>query len=518
MGWALTTEGRQTTTPPGSVRPLPHPVGVEERAGSPSASEVLSGPRDPEAAPEVRPDRGRWIDRLDPRFVAVLTVLGFGLPVVGYLWFVDRLAVDVPVADQWVDVAVIKGSYVHVFDWGPMWAQHNENRIFFPNVLVVLFAHLLHFDIRWEEFLGAAMLIAATALIIWAHKRRSASTPWLYYCPVAFVALSVVQYENTLWGFQIAWYIVLLALATAIVLIDRFTLTWLALAGAIIAAVVGSFSSLQGLLIWPAGLVLLYFRRRALPLVAVWLAAAVATAALYFYNFQFSTGAPHSRYAIDHPGQALRFFLATVGNVLGRPMAGNTTGSGSTAMTAFGLVVVLLAVVTIIICGLRPDARGGPVGIALMIYGLLFAAVVTQGRSSAGVVQAGASRYTTFSLLIIVGIYLALLGRRSTADDGQPAAVEAGRRPAWVDRGAVPVALGVTLLVVVLQIGVGSPAGVRGARQFSATQTAAATALVHLDHETDAQLATAEPFVPPAFLRQQVRVLREHRLTVFAHG
>ena len=70
------------------------------------------------------------------------------------------------------------------------------------------------------------MLMTSTALLIWSHKRRSPSTPWLYYCPVALLALSVVQFENALWGFQMAWFLVLLAMATAVVLIDRVTLTW----------------------------------------------------------------------------------------------------------------------------------------------------------------------------------------------------------------------------------------------------------------------------------------------------
>ena len=106
------------------------------------------------------------------------------------------------------------------------------------------------------------MLVLATGLLILAHRRRSPSTPWIYYCPIAIVMLSFVQYLNALWGFQMAWYLVMAALALALFLLDRPVVNWLVLAGAIAAAVVGSFSSLQGLLIWPAGLVLLYCRKR----------------------------------------------------------------------------------------------------------------------------------------------------------------------------------------------------------------------------------------------------------------
>ncbi len=38
------------------------------------------------------PTRQRLVDRLDPRLVNVLTVLGFALPVFAYFWMVHRYA------------------------------------------------------------------------------------------------------------------------------------------------------------------------------------------------------------------------------------------------------------------------------------------------------------------------------------------------------------------------------------------------------------------------------------------
>jgi hypothetical protein len=250
----------------------------------------------------------RIVGRLDPRLVNALTALGFGLPVAGYFWFLERYSVNAVVGDQWDLIPMIKQSYVHFFDWGPMWAQHNENRIFFPNIILDLLVHADHFNVQTEEYLGAVMLFAAVVFIVWAHKRRSASTPWLYYCPVAFLAFSVVQYGNTIWGFQLAWYLVLLSLAAAILLLDRVRLTWFTLVGALAVAVVGSFSSLQGLLIWPTGLVLLYFRRRSLAQISVWIAGAIASTLLYFRGYNSVT--PDPRFAIEHPVIALKFFIS----------------------------------------------------------------------------------------------------------------------------------------------------------------------------------------------------------------
>ena len=152
-------------------------------------------------------------------------------------WLVAHYGVNVIEGDQWDDVTVIRNSYTNLFDWSSLWTQHNENRIFFPNLVVIALSRTTHFNVHAEEYLAVLMLVAATALIILTHKRRSPDTPWLYYCPMAFLMLSFCQYGNMLWGFQMAWYLVLVSMAAAFYLVDRISLTWLAFLGALTAAV-----------------------------------------------------------------------------------------------------------------------------------------------------------------------------------------------------------------------------------------------------------------------------------------
>jgi hypothetical protein len=460
--------------------------------------------------------------------VNALTALGFGLPVIGYFCFLRLYSVDAVVGDQWDLISMIRQSYVHFFDWGPMWAQHNENRIFFPNMIVLLLVHTDHFNVQVEAYLGAAMLTAAVVCILWAHKRRSPSTPWLYYCPVAILAFSVVQYGNTIWGFQLAWYLVLLALAATIVLLDRVTLTWITLVGALAAAVVGSFSSLQGLLIWPTGLVLLYYRRRSLSQIGLWIAFAIASTVIYFRGYQSTT--PGTQLARQHPLVALRFFLLAIGDVVGKPITDGRWTSGDTLVLLFGSLTILLAVGSVLICGVRRDEMSGsPIGIALICYGVLFAGLITQGRIIFGYEAASFSRYTSFDLLVLVGVYLALLGRRTSVPDTSQLAIDPGSphtsggwwnnsfvRP-WLDRVAFPCASTVVLLAIVVQIPFGIYYGVQGARVNHTQFVEAANALRHIDHVSDPYLVSSVlVFKPASFIRQQARTLEEHRLSVFA--
>src|SRR6202035_2799355 len=221
--------------------------------------------------------RSDWRSWLFP----VATVLGFAIPAVSYLWMIRTGGVNIIYADQWDDVTLIGHAYSGTLHLSTLWSQHYENRIFFPNLIVLALAYTTHFNVVTEEYLSALMLFGGTALVICAHKRRSPERRWIWYCPVAFLLLSLAQAVNALWGFQMAWYLVLLMVALALFLLEQEPQRWLVFGGAIAAAMVASFSSLQGLLVWPAGLLLIYLRRRPAHLATAWIGSAVVAGVIY---------------------------------------------------------------------------------------------------------------------------------------------------------------------------------------------------------------------------------------------
>ena len=116
----------------------------------------------------------------------------------------------------------------------------------------------------------------------------------------------------------------------------------------------GSFSSLQGLLIWPAGLVLLYYRRRSLLQVGAWIVGALFAYFVYFYNYDDSQ-ALDPQYADEHLFASLKFYLFAVGDVVGKPVGLGTSNPDNVLVILFGLLIVVVAVGTVLICGLRRD-------------------------------------------------------------------------------------------------------------------------------------------------------------------
>jgi hypothetical protein len=475
--------------------------------------------------------------------LAGLAVAGFAVPVVTYFWFIHHYAVNVVWIDQWSNVDLLARSHAGTLNLSVLWAQHLENRMFFPNLIVLLLARTTHFNILIEEYLSAAILIVAVFLVVLAHRRRSSSIPLVFYCPLAIVVLSFVQWANALWGFQIAWYLIILALAVSLFLLDSPKFSRWLLAGAALAAIVGSFSSFGGLLIWPAGLFLLFCRRRPRSAVLAWISCAIATALVYFYHLNLSDSGTNNSYAFTHPITTIRSFFYTVGDVVGLWSSDTpisfTHVAANWAVVALGVVIFTIAI-WIVIVNLRVrDARGGgPVGASLIVFGLLFAATFTAGRASFG--NADAYRFATYGVLILVGCYLAILDppltlkKRSTAAKQsfdheedlirsplakgllyQRVARTQGQRGADV---SIVVMQSVLAVVIFLQISLGTYNGLAAARGWHQHEVVTADVTVNIDKASDTLVANVFWPYGTGAIRRLVHISRTLRLDLFATG
>jgi len=466
------------------------------------ATDVITHSTDREA---TTPAGSTRLERLfSPFWRRVLTALGFAVPVAGVLVMIASWGLNVIVNDQWADVTVIKSSYGHFPDWSVLWQPHNENRIFFPNLMVVALAHLDHFDITVEEFLGAAMLIVSYFLFILAHRRRSPSTPWLYYCPVMLLGLCITQWGNLIWGFQTAWFVVMLALAVTVYVLDGAELTWPLLAAAIVTATVGSYSSLQGLTIWAAGLVLLYYRRRSVRQIVIWLVAAALVTFWYFYNLRYVN--PHSGYARHHLFASLKFFIFELGDIVGVQYQ-NYRSPINYPVFLFGIFLLALAVLSWArLCGLRRDTESSrAIGVALIVVSLLFSAMVVQGRAIFAYLGASFSRYTTVNLLLLVGIYFILL----PAPHEETIARERRGVPVPVLRWAAAAST-VTVLVA------GTYNGMYAGHFDYQYQVTSAQILRHYRSEPPGSIGTLYIFYPDSYILHQARIAQSLRLSLFA--
>ena len=168
-------------------------------------------------------------------------------------------------------------------------------------------------------------------------------------------------------------------------------------------------------------------------------------------------------------------------------------------MLALGIGIVALAVWTLCAYGFRRTDTAAPVGVALIVFGLLFAALTTTGRVSFTLWAATGSRYTTFDLLIPAGCYLVLLERA----------------PSWSGRR---IAQAVSIATIAVLMVLGTRNGVTQAREWHGLLTQAATVTAHIDTEPNGVVESAlspGDSADIAYIRQEARYAESDHLNVF---
>ncbi len=268
-----------------------------------------------------------------------------------YLLYVAHFSVNAPLADEWSTVPLVHNALHGHLTLSALWTQHVESRIFVPNLIFVAAGFVNHYDVRTIMLLGAAILIASYFLLLVVFRtylqRRLTVLPTLV---LGVVWLSVADVENALWGFQVAWYLVVfLCVAMLYLLLASSLRRPIAFGLAAGAVVVASFSGAQGLLLWPIGLlVVLWTKPRSRQTYVeslIWLVVAVITTGTYLWRFNVHTlgsgcvssaGRCSPFFSLRHLWPLTRFMLALVGNVVPTVRSSTLAAPYPTAGAALG--------------------------------------------------------------------------------------------------------------------------------------------------------------------------------------
>jgi hypothetical protein len=375
-------------------------------------------------------------------------------------------------------------------DWLPwLWTQHNEHRVIAMKLVMIPNALFLHWN-RVAEMYVSACLCSLIVLGLWRLYRRSGGSDLLLFAPLAWLACSLAQYENLLYGMLTCHYFTVLGIVWALVCLDRPGF------GGFVAAVffglLASFSILNGLLVWPLGLFVLAARGRRPAVSAAWALTGIAAVALYLVGFQTAVDL-RPPLDLSPAGLAKTGLYGLV--VLGAPLAGGSVAWGCTV----GILLVAWTAATVSGWwrGGRERLREEALPAALLLFGLLSSAMIALGRSGMPV-PALKSRYIAYSTLAVIGGYLlacAGLWRR-------------GERPAASPRFA-PV-----LLLLAAGLAAANLDGFDKARDWTPHNLRKKYLLQTFDDQTDQALTGHWPDVSE--VRRLAPYLRAERLGPFA--
>lgn len=465
---------------------------------------------------------------------AALTAAAACVAPILYLLFVTHYSINVPNEDDWTVVPLVHAVLHGHLTLSALWAQHNENRMLFPNIIFVVIGDLTHDDTVFLIVMSAATMVASyfVFLAVFRSYALRSLTP-LIVLILGGLWFSIEDWENAFLGFQLAWYMILLCLVVMLQFLLTPQRSQLGFAFAVVVAVIASFSSFQGLALWPVGLICLIWalpgdprlwirRRKAEAL--VWLGAAAVTLGVYFWGYTsqpsgFDSGSSGTllsswvdvspSFALHHPAKTVEFVLVLIGEVIPNTHVRTLWLNGL-------LGTVLFVGASFVVFQCVRHRRGGRncLPVALIIFGLLYDLFIAVGRVAAGVsLSAPTSRYTMPNLLIVIAIVTyAWVHLRLESDSTHVLKAR--------------ILLSVAIVFLVVQLVVATSSGIAGARTLDQRLETGARLVVNLNKVPLSEqgcyglygIFVYVIFYPSAFHYPGFSEAQEDHLNVFAPG
>ncbi len=344
-----------------------------------------------------------------PQLPFVLALILIFFPIAFYFYFISAYGLKTPFFDDWEIVSLMGHFYAGNLKFAHLWAQHNENRMLIPNLIFIALYRLTAFNVKAAMMSSGILVTLSFFSLSIIFIRRHGPRIWPLI-PLAYLLFNLSDTENILWGFQMAWQLVFFCFLGAIACLEESGKNQMAFAAAILLAILASFSSLQGLFIWPAGFIYLLFNDFSPRQKKIWILTALICGIIYFTGFNFhSTGGPTILYGLSHPLNFLEYLLTFLGGILVFPLKHN--GKNFFAARDFVGLSLLIAGVPSLFQALTRSKKDKAflAPAAIGIFALLFCLAASIGRAGFGPGQALSPRYAICGLFFLISIYLTLL-------------------------------------------------------------------------------------------------------------
>lgn len=348
-----------------------------------------------------------------------------GLAFLLCLYFVLAFGVNVPFWDEWELLARFREIYAGRMNWWDLaLSKHNEHLIGFAFLVGSLQLLLSGFDSKLQLVSGVliqALAFGIMAAALWRSVPEDRRPLWLALSSLIWFSLS--QHKNLLWGFQTAWFLVTLLLAITLACLHRAKNLegragagqWVALAAA--SALLASFTSTQGVIVWLAAAVYLlvresyqvgaFFRSR---ISRLWMVAAVLAGGAFVSVWMLKGG--------GGAGGGGEFSMRAFGYIFVGIHGAFLGDVGVLGVAGFGAVMLVFVGLALIKALAAQDKAGYALPVALIVFGLVFVLLVAIGRAKFGTGAARDPHYTAYSLMTFFGA-LTIFLRRDAAVAGR---------------------------------------------------------------------------------------------------
>lgn len=253
-----------------------------------------------------------YIKRIRPlqSFFGILLIL---IPVSYFYWSVNTHIVNIPFTD---DYNLLQSLYDLTHKEGlldktkALFSQINQHRFAYERIVMWLILIVTGSEnITFQIVVGNMFLIGIGYLFYKTLKREGIS--WYAMIPIAFMLFNLVYYENANWGIAAIQNtsLIFFVLLSVYALGSNGSGNWYL---ALIVALVASFTSGSGLLVWLIGGIIMIFQKKFKKLL-VWACIAIIVYLFYFlFDYQIIGSSGNGLHIL----YSFLFLLAFWGNAL----------------------------------------------------------------------------------------------------------------------------------------------------------------------------------------------------------
>lgn len=324
------------------------------------------------------------------------------------IYLVATSYMRLPFGDLWDVtnyVARPDGSLLHY-----LWLQHNEHRIFFPKLVLLLDYWWFGAADIFPLILNLLLQMAIVSLLLWALRDwgKLQGPQWRTAVGMALLCgFCTSQWENFISGFQISFIlgVFFFVVATLLLLVRPPRCAtgpeWRRVILSILAGIAATYSAANGILVWPILIAIALVQRWRRAVVLSLASGGVIATGSYLYDYHSPPSHADPLTTIRSPGAILAYVVKYVGGPLdwGHP--------GLAAV--FGAVGLGGAAVTIWYLLRRRNQPIATFCTALLLFVTGSGLLTALGRLSFGTNQALSSRYETLVLLFWLALGVALL-------------------------------------------------------------------------------------------------------------
>ncbi len=361
------------------------------------------------------------------------------IPLLLLIGFVANFSVNVPIDDEWRLASLFEKIAQGNVNFQDFWALHSNHRIVFPKIIIAVLVFASQWNINYQLCLSIG-LAAITFMIMYKlssmEVKNVGDDLWhLANILTCILIFSLVQHENWLWGFQLAWFFVNLCFVAAVyaLVLTHKLLPNIRISIAAIFCFIASFSLAQGLLSWlamiPAVVAVEGNRVQKKRRLIAWMLLFAATCATYSIDYH-----PSRKTSIisllNKPLVVIDYFLS----LLGSPIVRLPVFAAFVGLVIFAIFIFFVWHFgqKILSIDLGWDGQDAPptsdlgwggdgqdahpttdLGwgyqvlpwLSIGLFSVLSALFITAGRAEFGAIQAlESSRYTTNSILLLIAL------------------------------------------------------------------------------------------------------------------